>query len=30
VQVLRRLVAAGHARDNESRVVDVMRGSLSQ
>jgi 3-hydroxyisobutyrate dehydrogenase len=30
VQVLRRLVAAGHAADNESRVVDVMRGSVSQ
>jgi 3-hydroxyisobutyrate dehydrogenase len=27
-QALRRLVAAGHAGDNESRIVDVMRGAL--
>ena len=27
-QTLRRLVAAGHAGENESRIIDVMRGAL--
>jgi 3-hydroxyisobutyrate dehydrogenase len=27
-QTLRQLVAAGHAGDNESRIIDVMRGAL--
>jgi 3-hydroxyisobutyrate dehydrogenase len=27
-QTLRRLVAAGHAGENESRIIDVMRGTL--